>query len=158
MIDRPNYSPRDPGLCIVTPVYNDWPCFIRLMQELDQICSLLACRVSVLAIDDGSTEPAPRNLQAAGPLASLQKVEIVTLATNVGHQRAIAIGLAMAAKEEEIDAIVIMDADGEDRPQDILRLIEAARGQDDFVVVAQRHERTEARWFRIFTGSTICFL
>jgi polyisoprenyl-phosphate glycosyltransferase len=152
VLDWRNYSPRDAGLCIVTPVYNDWACFIRLVQELDQMSSLLACRVSVLAIDDGSTEPPPQNLQAAGPLAALHKVEIVTLATNVGHQRAIAVGLAMATQDEEIDAVVIMDADGEDRPQDIPRLIEAARGRDEFVVVAQRHERTESRAFKILYG------
>jgi glycosyltransferase involved in cell wall biosynthesis len=150
--DWRSYGPRDAGLRVVTPVFNDWACFIRLVQELDQACSSLACRVSVLAVDDGSTEPPPRNLQAAGPLASLQKVEIVHLAMNIGHQRAIAVGLALAAQEEETDAIVIMDADGEDRPQDIPRLIEAAQGRDDFIVVAQRHQRTESRLFKILYG------
>jgi polyisoprenyl-phosphate glycosyltransferase len=112
----------------------------------------VACLPCFGACDDGSTEPRRRNLQAAGPLATLQKVEIVTLATNVGHQRAIAVGLAIATQDEETDAIVIMDADGEDRPQDIPRLIEAARGRDEFVVVAQRHERTESRAFKILYG------
>ena len=152
MADWRSYGPRDAGLCIVTPVFNDRACFIRLIQELDQACSVLACSVSVLAIDDGSTEPPSPNLQAAGPLASLQKVEIVHLAMNVGHQRAIAVGLAIATQDEETDAIVIMDAGGEDRPQDIPRLIEAARGRDEFVVVAQRHERTESRAFKILYG------
>lgn len=137
-------------LRVVTPVFNDWPCFIRLVQELDQACASLACPVSVLAIDDGSTDLPPRNLQAAGPLASLQRVEIVNLAMNVGHQRAIALGLAIAAQEAETGAIVIMDADGEDRPQDILRLVQAAQGRDDFVIVAERAHRTESLSFRIF--------
>ncbi len=141
---------RSALLRVVTPVFNDWACFIRLVQELDGACESLACRVSVLAIDDGSTDAAPRNLQAAGPLTSLNKVEIVSLAMNVGHQRAIAVGLAIAADDGETDAIVIMDADGEDRPQDIARLIEAAQGRDEFVVVAQRRQRTESRSFRIF--------
>jgi hypothetical protein len=71
---------------------------------------------------------------------------------NVGHQRAIALGLAIAAQEAETGAVVIMDADGEDRPQDILRLVTAAQGCDDFVVVAERAQRTESRSFRISYG------
>src|SRR5262245_15405323 len=69
----------------ITPVFNDWPCFIRLIQELDPVCATVACRVSVLAVDEGSTEAPPRNPQAAVPIASLNKVELAALAMNVGR-------------------------------------------------------------------------
>jgi hypothetical protein len=56
----------------------------------------------------------------------------------------------MANEESDFDAVVIMDADGEDRPQDVLRLIAAADEKRDFVVVAERGKRTERLSFKLF--------
>jgi cellulose synthase/poly-beta-1,6-N-acetylglucosamine synthase-like glycosyltransferase len=137
-------------LRIVTPIFNDWPAFLMLLRDLDQVCAKLDCGVSVLAIDDGSTDDMPVDPFQGGPLFRLREVEVVKLAVNLGHQRAIAVGVSMAARDPDVDAILIMDGDGEDRPQDIPHLLAAAAGQPDFVVVAQRRHRTESFSFRVF--------
>jgi polyisoprenyl-phosphate glycosyltransferase len=121
-----------------------------LLSNIDFASHDLDCTVSILAVDDGSSEPVPEILQPEGAYAALQAMEIVHLSVNVGHQRAIAIGLAVAAQDADADAVLIMDADGEDRPEDIARLVAAARGQRDFVVVAERRRRSERAMFKIF--------
>ncbi|GGF48392.1 glycosyl transferase family 2 [Aliidongia dinghuensis] len=131
-------------------MFNDWESFSALLKNIDIACQDLDCAVSVLAIDDGSTDPAPEMGRPDDAYATLQAVEIVHLSVNVGHQRAIAIGLAVAAQDGDADAVLIMDADGEDRPEDIARLVAAAQGQQDFVIVAERRRRNERVTFKIF--------
>ncbi|QIP09039.1 glycosyltransferase [Bradyrhizobium symbiodeficiens] len=135
-------------LQIVTPVFNDWQSFLILLGDIDSAARDLDWQVSVLAIDDGSTEEQPEHTSKYHE--HIHEVRIVRLATNVGHQRAIAIGLSIAVEEIGADAVLIMDSDGEDRPQDIPRLIEAAAGKSDFAVVARRAKRTNTAIFKLF--------
>jgi hypothetical protein len=68
----------------------------------------------------------------------------------MGHQRAIAIGLTYIHKKRECDAVLVMDADGEDTPEDAGRLVEhllKTGGQE--VVFAQRIRRSENWPFRV---------
>src|SRR5258708_9881439 len=144
-------------LRIVTPIFNDWPAFLMLLRDLDQVCAKLDCAVSVLAIDDGSTDEMPADPFQGSPLFRLRKVEVVRLAVNLGRQRAIAVGVSMAARDPDVDAVLIMDGDGEDRPQDIPQLLAAAAGRPDLVVVADRRHRTESLslqvFYMLYTGS-----
>ena len=47
------------------------------------------------------------------------------LAVNLGLERAIAVGLSLVAERSDIDAVLVMDCDGEDRPADITALVAA---------------------------------
>lgn len=67
---------------------------------------------------------------------------------NLGHQKAIAIGLSYAHAHLAFDAVLVMDADGEDRPQDIPRMLQAAQG--DTIVLARRASRQDNLQFKIF--------
>ncbi len=136
-------------LTVVVPVFNDWTSFRILVREIDRECASTDRRVSILALDDGSTEAAPETLHELGCLAHLTSIEHIKLALNVGHQRAIAIGLAVALEDQATDALLVMDADGEDRPSDIHHLMAAAVGRDDFAIVAQRGRRTEKLSFKL---------
>jgi polyisoprenyl-phosphate glycosyltransferase len=137
-------------LQVVTPVFNDWDSFIFLLRDINEASKSIGWSVSVVAIDDGSTEERPAELQKLGPFDAIDRVQIATLATNVGHQRAIAIGLSMVICETSADAVVIMDSDGEDRPRDIPRLLQATNGTLDFAVVAKRQVRTNTWLFNLF--------
>ncbi|WP_339032822.1 glycosyltransferase [Bradyrhizobium symbiodeficiens] len=132
----------------MTPVFNDWQSFLILLNDINSTAAGLGWQVAVLAVDDGSTDEQPA--YAPMPFENISEIRIVRLATNVGHQRAIAIGLSIAVEETETDAILIMDSDGEDRPQDIPRLLEAAAGKKDFAVVARRAKRTNTAMFKLF--------
>jgi polyisoprenyl-phosphate glycosyltransferase len=137
-------------LCIVTPVFNDWPSFRLLLGDLDKACSEIDWDVSVVAIDDGSTDENDIGPGDTAHLRHLRGVKILTLATNVGHQRAIAIGLSHAVVETNADAMVVMDSDGEDRPSDIPSLLREVQGQKTFAVVAGRKRRTNSVAFKLF--------
>jgi hypothetical protein len=79
----------------------------------------------------------------------VRSVQVLRLAANLGHQRAIAVGLTEMARREDLDAVVVMDSDGEDRPEDIARLLEVARAQPGLIVMAQRAKRSESLTFRV---------
>jgi polyisoprenyl-phosphate glycosyltransferase len=74
---------------------------------------------------------------------------VLRLAMNLGHRRPIAAGLSrIAKKRDDIDAVVVMDSDGEDRPEDVMRLCAANEGHPDAVTFAGRASRTESYAFR----------
>ena len=84
----------------------------------------------------------------SGPFAAVQRVRVLRLRRNLGHQRAIAIGLVHVQQAMACDAVIIMDADGEDTAEGALQLLEAYTG--DAVVFAGRARRTESLVFRLF--------
>lgn len=155
-------------LRLIIPVYNDWASFHMLLHELDSVAASLPFQMFVSAVDDGSFDDAMPTLSDLSALQHLAGVEIITLAVNVGHQRAIAVGLCVAAQEHDFDAVLIMDADGEDPPSSIDALTRGIGDRKDFCIVAQRHKRVETASFKFFyllyklffklvTGKTINF-
>ncbi|WP_263378247.1 glycosyltransferase [Granulicella paludicola] len=138
-----------PVLSIVVPLFNDWISFVTLVTKLDEFAATCPYKVCILGIDDGSSEPVEPFLGAVPDFASLESLEIVHLAINVGHQRAIATGLCVVVDDAASDAIVVMDGDGEDPPAAIASLLAAASNPGRFYVVAQRRRRTENLTFRL---------
>lgn len=134
-----------PFLVVVTPIYEDVEASSKLFKELNKA---LGSDVYIVAVDDGSVrQPVDvESLQAAG----LDGV-VIQLKRNVGHQRAIAIGLNYVADHlPNASRIVVMDSDGEDLPETINTLIESLNQPDIDVVVAQRKSRVETLRFRAF--------
>ena len=72
--------------------------------------------VSFLIVDDCSTQPLPK---FDGLKNSIQ---ILHLNRNIGHQRAIAIGLSYIQFNLPCEQVLVMDADGEDKPEDVSSL------------------------------------
>lgn len=130
------------------PVYNDWEAARRLLVELDSAFAGSGTRLQVVFIDDGSSSRTASAL-AAADLRLVTAVHVVLLRRNLGHQRAIAVGLAFVQARIDCDALLIMDGDGEDSPADALRLVAALRAQDaPCVVFAERTKRSEGLLFR----------
>jgi hypothetical protein len=132
-------------LVIVTPVYEDREASSQLFVEL---ASNFGASAFVVAVDDGSVrEPLdPDSLRRAG----LSGV-IIRLRRNVGHQRAIAVGLGFVADElPNADRVVVMDSDGEDRPATIHALLDALQSPQFDIAVAERKSRVETLQFRAF--------
>ncbi len=134
-------------LAVVTPVFNDWASFRVLAGALDDLAPAWDADVTLLAIDDGSTEPDDPS-SWAHRIRNLQRIEIIALACNLGHQRAISVGLCEVASRKHFDAVVVVDSDGEDQPSDVGRLIEAHRGARSAVIGASRSKRSEGPAFR----------
>lgn len=135
---------------IVLPVFNDWPSFLALIKDLDIMAREHRYCLDIVISDDGSTDPAPQDLYSVGPLTNIASVLHLRLALNVGHQRALAVGLCAALDDESAQRFVLMDADGEDRPEDIPKLVASSELAPRGVSVAQRRRRSERLFFRIF--------
>jgi glycosyltransferase involved in cell wall biosynthesis len=137
------------NIAIVMPVYNDWDAAQQMLPLIDKALGATSCRAEVLLVDDASTASPvkdwPRSYNRIGG------VSILHLRRNLGHQRAIAIGLVhLFQNTPELDALVVMDADGEDRPQDIPTLLDRfAAGNGREVVFAARSKRLESITFRL---------
>lgn len=133
------------SVVVVTPVYEDVEASSRLFKEL---AAQFKESVFVIAVDDGSVKQPLEvgNLEAAGINGVVLK-----LRRNVGHQRAIAIGLGYAS--EHIGAhqrVVVMDSDGEDVPATVHGLLVELEPRDVDVVVARRKSRVESFRFKAF--------
>ena len=151
------------AIVIVMPVYEDLEASGRLFQELGQ---QFGDRVFVVAVDDGSVRQplSAESLSKAGIAGAVLK-----LRRNVGHQRAIAIGLSYAAEHlVPGQQVVVMDSDGEDLPSTIPALLAQLDNPALDVVVAQRKSRVETfrfkafyqvykRFFSVMTGRPISF-
>lgn len=136
---------RHPKLIIVTPVFEDTEASTILFSELAKACGT---EIHVVAVDDGSVRQ-PLTLQ--GMLDANVDGTVIRLKRNVGHQRAIAVGLAYVAdKFSDIDRVVVMDSDGEDLPETIGSLLDELDASEVDVVVAQRKSRVETLRFKTF--------
>ena len=137
------------GVTIVTPVYNDWRSFERLVEAIDDAFdSAPSHQVDVLAINDGSSDIPPAALSRV--LRNLQSVSIINLVRNLGHQGAIAVGLSYVEAQGRHSLVAVLDADGEDRPEDLPRLLDALRANPhQQVVFAQRRKRSASLVFRV---------
>ena len=150
------------SLVVVMPVYEDRTSARQLLTELAKACPELPY---IIAVEDGSVrDPLRGNDIAQAGLGG----EVLYLTRNMGHQRAIAVGLAYASLHLKPETVVVMDSDGEDRPEAVAQLIERLHQGDVDAVVARRRKRSESLKFRVFyaayklffkalTGKTIAF-
>jgi len=150
-------------LIVVMPVYEDVDASSQLIKELHR---QFGKNVYVVAVDDGSVKQ-PLNISC------LRQAEVdgvvLKLRRNVGHQRAIAIGMGYVADHMHAGQnVVVMDSDGEDVPSTIPALLESLTNPEVDVVVAQRKSRVETlrfkafyllykRFFSLMTGRSISF-
>lgn len=141
----------DPAVVIVVPVFDDWASFSRLAEALDRIAAgLPEWSLHVLAVDDGSESDFRSSALAAGRYTSLKSLHVAELVCNLGHQRAIAVGFTTALQNPHYDALIVMDADGEDDPEYVPALLAAHRSHPGRVITANRGERSEGLVFRVF--------
>jgi polyisoprenyl-phosphate glycosyltransferase len=132
-------------LIIVTPFYEDVEATSKLFLELAKYYEK---NFFIVAIDDGSVKQ-PLNISTIVSVG-LDGV-IIKLKRNVGHQKAISIGLGYTAEHiGEHQKVVVMDSDGEDTPESINELIQTLESDSVDVVVAQRKSRVESLKFKTF--------
>ena len=140
-----NNKQIESALVIVTPVYEDRDAAKLLFKE---ISVKIKCAIYIVAVDDGSVRN-PINIEIIKN-TGLDGV-VIKLKRNVGHQRAIAIGLNYVVDElNNQSQVVIMDSDGEDIPETINNLLEALSGPNTDIAVATRKGRVETLKFKLF--------
>lgn len=139
-----------PTLWVISPVYLDVVSYLRLREDLQREATELAiAEVRFVVIDDS----AGRDLEI-GRLRLLGDVIVLEPPFNLGHQRAIVFGARIMADEmRAMDLVVTLDADGEDRPEDLPRLLTplfAAADDAHQVTLALRTRRRESALFKAF--------
>ncbi|MBI4168641.1 MAG: glycosyltransferase family 2 protein [Acidobacteria bacterium] len=121
-------------LSVVAPAYNERDNLAPLVEEVRAVLDGTCLDYEVLFVDDGSTDGSDRvlrDLRAADP-----RVRVVTLARKAGQSAAMDAGFRRARG----DVIVTLDADLQNDPADIPRLL-AALGGWDAVVGVRVHRR-----------------
>jgi glycosyltransferase involved in cell wall biosynthesis len=93
------------------------------------------CDARIIVVDDGSGEA---YMPVFSALASLERVTVLTHAHNQGKGRALktAIGHCLAAGD--IDGCVTVDADGQHRPEDVVRIMAALRQTPGDLILGSR--------------------
>ena len=150
---------------VLIPVYNDWQSVFKLLKEIDFQVSKWNADVSILIMNDGSTEARPTNEFI---LKNLKLIRIINIKKNQGHARSIATGLKFLFEREKFDHVIVMDGDGEDRPEELNLLFKKSSENPNKVITANRIKRSEGLLFKFlyechkmitftFTGRLIKF-
>ena len=148
---------------ILIPVYNDWESVFKLLENINLEASKIDINFSVIIINDASTDSIPK---LSTSLDNLESIQIIHMKENKGHARCNAAGLKYIYEKEDFDYVIPMDADGEDRPEELSLLIEKIKEYPDTAVTANRIKRSEGLMFKfcylahkyltfVFTGQTI---
>jgi glycosyltransferase involved in cell wall biosynthesis len=144
----PEPSLEDYHLVVVVPVYSDWESASILCHALDQACAHLpGAVVDLVLVDDGS--PAGLSGWQSCARRYLRSIRVLLLRRNLGHQRAITAGLCYVHEKLPCDAVLVMDGDGEDRPEDAIVLVKHAISNRGRIVFAERRKRVEGILFRL---------
>ena len=150
---------------ILIPVYNDWETLIKLLDEINKVIEDIEnVEFDCMIVNDASTTKPP-DIKVP---KNIKKIEIFNMKQNRGHARCNAFGLRYLSKKDDFDHLIIMDGDGEDRPEEIKYLVNQALEEQEVSVVAKRVKRSEGPIFQIlyeihklitllFTGKQVNF-
>lgn len=139
-------------LMVLMPIYDDWESAVVVVDRVHGVLAKAGYASDFLLVDDGSSAPPPGRLRLSAKESAdnLPTVEVLRLRRNLGHQRAIAIGLSHVQAHRSVRAVVVMDGDGEDTPEGVLKLVQRLDANGDSAVVfGARARRTEGLWFRV---------
>lgn len=131
-------------LSLIVPCYNEEE---TLSHTYEKIITELKCikNIEIILIDDGSTDSTWSQLKDIS--AKNVQTKIIKLSRNFGHQSAVTAGLMEATG----DCMVIIDADLQDPPRIILKMLELWR-RGYFVVFGKRKTRGGETLFKIITA------
>ena len=150
---------------ILIPLFNDWKSVSKLLNEIDLRTNNWNVELSIVIVNDASTE---QRSDIDSNFKKIKSIKILNMKENRIHQRCIAAGLKYICKNEDFDWIIIMDADGEDRPEELNDLFKKAQENPNKTITGNRIKRSEGFVFKvlyelhklltlIFTGKLIKF-
>ena len=140
------------NVAILIPVYNDWDSLRRLLLELSAVSAKCDFAASIVVVNDGSDHAVGQAFTTELIVEPVRAIEVIHLHLNLGHQSAIAVGLSEILHRHHSDVVIVMDADGEDRPEDVERFVQAHYLTPGSIIVAQRSRRSEGLAFRFLYG------
>ncbi len=134
-----------PKYSFIIPIYNEEETIAELYRRVRAVMDELDGTAELILVNDGSRD---RSLALMRDLHEQDsRVCYLSLARNFGHQVAVTAGLNFARGQ----AVVVLDADLQDPPELIPKLIQQWQQGFD-VIYAQRIQRHRERWFKRFTA------
>lgn len=134
-----------PVISIITPVYNEAPIVDELYRRLSGVLDSTGETWEIVMVNDGSWDGSAEKMHALAERDA--RVRVINFARNFGHQNAVTAGMDFVRG----DAVVVIDADLQDPPEVILKLLDKWREGYD-VVYAVRSQRRGETWFKRFTA------
>ena len=150
---------------ILISIYNDWKSVFKLLENIDLQIAEWDAEVSVLIINDASTEER-ESVKLA--YTNIKLVRVLNMKQNQGHARCNATGLKFLTEKENFNYVILMDGDGEDRPEELTSLFKKSKENPQKTVTAKRIKRSDGSFFKllyechkiltyVFTGKLIKF-
>ena len=132
---------------ILIPVYNDWESLKKLLSNINDIIKNMSdVEFNCIIINDSSTT----NRSEIKIPSNIKSVKIIHMNKNKGHARCNAFGIKYLSKNLDLDYLILMDGDGEDRPEELKLLVDKVLSEPDISVVAKRIKRSEGPLFQLF--------
>jgi len=138
--------PARPVFSLVIPIWNEQAVIPVLYERIVQVLESTAEPWELLFVNDGSTDRSLALLVALQ--ANDPRVKVLNFSRNFGHQIAITAGCDYA----EGEAVIVMDADLQDPPEVLLRMIDRWREGYD-VAYAVRTKRVGETRFKLWSAS-----
>ncbi len=136
---------EQPVISLVIPIWNEEPVIPELYRRVLDVMAQVGESWELICVNDGSHD---RSLELLVALSEQDPhVKVIDFSRNFGHQVAITAGADFA----EGQAVIVMDADLQDPPEVVLRMIEQWRAGYE-VVYAQRVKREGETWFKLFSA------
>ncbi len=132
-------------ICVVIPAHNE-------EKNIKVVCEkIISLGYLVCVVDDGSRDSTPQILSSL-------PVHCIHLNPNRGKGFALRTGLEWA-DNENFQAVVLMDADGQHEPQEIdLFLKTLNESSADFVIGNRMAQHTSMPWVRVWTNFAMSFI
>ncbi|EXU73618.1 undecaprenyl-phosphate 4-deoxy-4-formamido-L-arabinose transferase [Erwinia mallotivora] len=126
---------------VVIPVYNEQESLPELLRRTDAACAQLPMDYEILLVDDGSSDNSAAMLTTAAEEEGSHIVAVL-LNRNYGQHSAIMAGFSHVSG----DLIITLDADLQNPPEEIPRLV--ATAQEGYDVVGTVRQNRQDSWFR----------
>ena len=130
---------------ILIPVFNDWESLLSLLNNIHTLKINNIAHIKVLIVDDCSTEILNKKIE----FDSFKNIEIIKNSKNIGHGKSIAHGINYISKKNDFDYLIVMDGDGEDRPEEVKELILKSIDLPSLTITANRIKRSESAFFKL---------
>lgn len=134
------------ALSVVVPMYNEELVIPLFLERLRPVLDGQGLTYEVACVDDGSRDRTAALVREA--MGTWPELRLIRLMRNSGHQAALTCGFAAARG----DYVVTIDADLQDPPEVIPRMIAVAESTKVDVVYGVRSDRTQDGWFKRTTG------
>ena len=131
---------------ILIPIFNDWESLEKLLNKInDNIKKIKEAQFDCVIINDCSTI---KKSKIKIP-SQIHSIRIINMSKNKGHARCNAFGIKYLSKDTDLDYLILMDGDGEDRPEEIELLVNKVLNEPNKSVVAKRIKRSEGFLFQM---------